>query len=88
MATKVKQVTTAKAKSTGFKDSVLVVLASGLGYVLTLVLEQILPFLDTAWNGDYAWTQPIIALIIGAAVKGLDRFIHEAPNDATGLVKI
>lgn len=88
MATKVKQLTEEKAKATGFKDAVLVVLATGAAYVLTLVSEQLLPFLQTAWNGDYAWTQPIIALLLGAAIKGLDRKKHEDPSASSGLVKI
>jgi hypothetical protein len=88
MATKVKQLTEAKAKATGFKDAVLVVLATGAAYVLTLAGEQLVPFLSTAWDGKYAWTQPIVALLIGAVIKGLDRKKHEDPSPSTGLLKI
>ena len=80
--------THAEAKSVGFKDSVLTVLFLTAGFLLTHVADAIVPYLDTAWDGQYAWTKPIIAILIGAVIKGIDRKKHEDPSPSTGIVPI
>lgn len=54
-----------------------------LGWALTL-----LPMLTTYKDGTYRWATVPLGIIIGAIVKGVDRRVHESPDDRTGLISI
>lgn len=77
----------AKAINTGFKDAVLVLLFGVGAYIITYVIT-LLPFLDTFQQGKYAWVKPLAAVLLGAALKGLDRKKHDDSSPASGLVNV
>lgn len=76
-----------KAVRTGVLDGLLVIVfqfAGQLGaYAITL-----LPFLDTFQQGRYSWVKFPLGILLGAAIKALDRKKHEDASPATGLVSL
>lgn len=90
MASSNSEVTTQKAQVVGVKDSFLMLLFTISGYVAVSVLTWALSALPMVNLGPkWEFIKVPLALLIGAALKGLDRFKHENPADPqTGLVQI
>lgn len=76
-----------KAKRTAVVDGFLVVLFQALGLLVTYLLT-LLPFLDTFQQGRYAWVKLPLGVLLGAAIKALDRKKHEDSTGSTGLVSL
>lgn len=76
-----------KAVRTGVVDGFLTVLFQALG-LLVAYLITLLPFLDTFQDGRYSWVKFPLGVLLGAAVKALDRKIHEDPTPSTGLLPL
>lgn len=85
MATKAQ--TDQKAFATGVKDGILTIVFQALGQVAAYAIT-LLPFLDTFQQGRYAWVKFPLGVLLGSAVKALDRKKHEDSTSSTGLIPV
>jgi membrane associated rhomboid family serine protease len=83
-----KQIVDEKAVKTGVTDGFLTVLFASLGMLLTWAATELVPLLDTFEGGKYAWAKAIVGMLIGAAIKALDRKRHEDSSPRNGLVEV
>lgn len=78
-----------QANKTGLTDGFLTVLFASLGMILTWAATELVPLLDDYQSGKYAWAKAVVGMLIGAAIKALDRQKHEDPEtDRSGLVEV
>lgn len=76
-----------KAVQVGVLDGFLVIVFQFAGQLAAYAIT-LLPFLDTFQQGRYSWVKFPLGILLGAAIKALDRKKHEDSTPSTGLIDL